>query len=115
VLQHLPIIGILAAFVDNMLSVDITRPKNDCQHKINIVSTEHQQSINDFHYCICDNPRPMLVHLPILEVLPTIVGNMLNVDIATPKNDHQLSTNRASAILIGATVIIRELCYSIYP
>jgi len=38
----------------------------------------------------------MLTDFPIIEVLPAFMGNLLNVDIATPKNKRQQIINRAS-------------------
>jgi len=63
---------------------------------INRASTQHQQSINDFHHSICDNPKATLLHLRRIEVLPAFMGNMLNVNMATPQHEHQHSVKRAS-------------------
>jgi hypothetical protein len=136
-LLHLPIIKILLAFVPNMLSVDIARPKNvhkQCvnsastvhQQCVNSVSTVHQQSINrestifiiasviigGLYYHICF----------IINILSSFIGSMVYVDITTPKmsvnrpsSDRQQSINRASTVCIISSVVIQELCYGIYP
>ena len=46
VLWHLPIIEVLAAFIDNIMNVDVAAPENEGQHSINRVSTQRQQSVN---------------------------------------------------------------------
>ena len=56
---------------------------------------ERQQSGNDFGCSILYNPRAILWLLPIIEVLATFIGNMVNVVVATPKNECQQSVNRA--------------------
>jgi len=57
---------------------------------------ERQQSVNDFRCCILYNPRAVLWHLCIIEVLAAFIGNIVNVDVAAPENEHQQSVNRAS-------------------
>ena len=57
---------------------------------------ERQQSINDFGCCILYNPRAMLRLLPIFEVLAAFIGNIVNVDVASPENESQQSLNRVS-------------------
>jgi hypothetical protein len=52
------------------------------------------------------NRMALLWHLPIIEVFPVFMGNMLSVDIATPENEHQQSVKRASKIPIITTCII---------
>jgi hypothetical protein len=42
------------------------------------------------------NPRAVLWHLPIIEVLAAFIGNIVSVDTATPQNERQQSVNRAS-------------------
>jgi hypothetical protein len=59
-------------------------------------STDRQQSINHFGCCISYNPRAVLRLVPIIEVLGTIIGNMVNVDVPLPDNERQQSVNRAS-------------------
>jgi hypothetical protein len=65
-------------------------------------------------------------HLYIIEVLPVSMGNMLSIDVATPKNecqqsvkkestDCQQSVNRVSTIFVIASFKIRRLCYHMYP
>jgi hypothetical protein len=92
-LPHLPIIKQLPTVMGQRLSVDVTIPTNEGQQSINRASTEHQQSINDFQYCIFYNSRVMLLLLPINKILPTFMGNMVNVDHGTPTDDGELSIN----------------------
>jgi hypothetical protein len=46
---------------------------------------DRQQSVNDSGCCILYNPRAVLQHLPIIEVLPAFIGNMVCVNAATPQ------------------------------
>jgi hypothetical protein len=57
---------------------------------------ERQQSVNEIVCCILYNPRAVLRHLPIIEVLAAFLGNMVCVDSAIPDNERQQSINRAS-------------------
>jgi len=79
------------------------------------VSKERQQSVNEFGCGILYNPRALLRHLPIIEVLAVCIGNIRNVDVATPENERQQRVNRASTILSVASRIIQGRYYSIYP
>jgi len=45
-LQLLPIIKVLTAFLGNNVNVDVASPENERQHNINTASTERQSSIN---------------------------------------------------------------------
>jgi hypothetical protein len=45
-LRHLSIIEVLAAFLGNIVHVNIASPVNEHQQSVNRASTEHQQSIN---------------------------------------------------------------------
>ena len=123
-LRLVPISKGLAASIGNMVNVIVATPKNECQLSVNTVSTERQQSINrastqcqqsvnDFGCCMLSNPRGVLWHLPIIEVLATCMGNYVSVDIATPKNVSQQRINRASMISGVASCIIQGLCYGI--
>ena len=135
-LQLLPIIEVLAAFIGNMVNVTIATPENhhqpsvntastqrqhsvntastQRQHSVNRVSTQCQQSVNNFRCCVLCNPKAVLWHLPIIELLATVRGNIVKVDFATPKHERHQSINRASTILGIASSIIIELCYGIY-
>jgi len=86
---------------------------------------ERQQSINDFGCCIFYNPRAVLRRLSVINVLAAFIGNMVNVNITTPDNQHQLSintastqrqqcVNRVSTILGIATWVIQGLFCGIY-
>jgi len=86
VLRHLPIIEALATYIGNIVNVDVAAPENECQQSINTASTECQQSVNDLGCCILCIPRAVLWHLSMIEVLATVLGNMVRVDISTPKN-----------------------------
>jgi len=57
---------------------------------------ERQRSINNFVCCILYNPRAVLRHLPIIEVLAAFIGDIVCVDTATAQAEHQQSVNRAS-------------------
>ena len=57
---------------------------------------ERQQSVNDFVCCILYNPRAVLQHLSIFEVLAAFIGNIVIVNTVTPRNERQLSVNTAS-------------------
>jgi hypothetical protein len=46
VLQHLPIIEGLAAYIGNIVCVDTVTPHNEWQQSVNRVSTEREQSVN---------------------------------------------------------------------
>jgi len=58
--------------------------------------TEHQQSVNDFWWCILYNPRAVLRHLPIIEVLDAFIANIMFVDTVAPQNERQQSVNTPS-------------------
>jgi len=66
------------------------------QQSVNRASTERQQSVNEFGCGILYNPRVVLRHLPIIEVLAAYIGNIVNVDVAEPENERRQSVNRAS-------------------
>jgi hypothetical protein len=52
--------------------------------------------------------------LPIIEVLASLVGTMVNVNIATPNNEHQQSICRVSTISGVPSCIIPWLCYDFF-
>jgi len=57
---------------------------------------ERQQSVNDFVCCILYNPRAVLQHLSIIEVLAAFIGNIVFVNIITHQNERQQTVNTAS-------------------
>jgi len=57
---------------------------------------ERQQSVNDFVGSILCNPKAVIRHLSIIEVLAAFTGNIVCVDTATPQNEHQQSVNGLS-------------------
>jgi len=57
---------------------------------------ERQQSVNDFGCGILCHPRAVLRLLSIHDVLAAFIGNMVNVDVASPDTERQHSVNRAS-------------------
>jgi len=57
---------------------------------------ERQQSVNDFVCCILYNPRAVLWHLSIIEVLAAFIGNIVIINRVTPRNVRQPSVNTAS-------------------
>ena len=84
VLRHLPIIGVLAAFIRDIVCVDTATPQTvhqqsvnwasiECQQSINTAPTECQQSVNDFGCCILYNTRAVLRQLPIINVLAAVM------------------------------------------
>jgi hypothetical protein len=95
--------------------MSINRASTEHHQSVNIASTYCQQSVNDFGHCILGNQRAVLWHLSMIEVLATILGNIVRVNIATPKHQHQQSHNRALIILGTASGIIQGFCYGIYP
>jgi len=105
--SHLPMMKVMSAFMDNVVSVDVATTWK-------WVSTERQQSFNDCRCCILYNPGAVLWHLLIIEVLAACVGNMDSVHVATPENKSQQSINRASTILGPASWILQVLWYGIY-
>jgi len=73
-LLRLPIIEVFAAFMGNIVTVIITTPENERQQSINRVSTECQQSANNFGCCILYNTRAVLRHLPIINILAAVMS-----------------------------------------
>jgi hypothetical protein len=65
---------------------------------INRASTEYQHSINDLGQRIVYNLNGVLQCFPLTEVLTAVMGNIVHVDVATPKNDRQNSINRGSTV-----------------
>jgi len=57
---------------------------------------ERQQSVNDFVFCILYNPRAVLQHLSIIEVLAAFIGNIVIINTVTPRNKCQPTVNTAS-------------------
>jgi hypothetical protein len=62
-------INALSAIVDNIDKVDVATHKDERQPRLNIVSTEHQQSINDLGDNIMNSPRAVLGFVPIMEAM----------------------------------------------
>ena len=93
----------------------VNRASTERQQSVNTASTECHQTVNNFGCCILCNPRVVLWHLFMIEVLATCLGNMVRVDIATPNNERQQSHSRALTILGIASCIIQGLSYGIYP
>ena len=46
---------------------------------------QRQQSVNNYGCCILNNPRAVLQHLPIIEVLASFIDNMVCVNATTPQ------------------------------
>jgi len=57
---------------------------------------ERQQNVNNFGCCILYNPRAVIRHLSIIEVLAAFIGNIVCVNTATPQTERQQSVNRLS-------------------
>jgi len=83
VLLLLPIIKELASFI-NMVNVDVAT-----------LRYERKLRVNTFGCCILYNPGAMLQLMTSIKVLATFIGNIVNVVVATPKNERQQSVNRA--------------------
>jgi hypothetical protein len=56
----LRIIEVLAASIGNMVNVVVATPNDEHQQSINRASTQRQQSVNGFGYCVLYNPRAMV-------------------------------------------------------
>jgi len=57
---------------------------------------ERQHSVNNFGCCILYDPRAVIQHLSIIEILTALIGNIVCVDTATPQTEHQQIVNRLS-------------------
>jgi hypothetical protein len=75
----------LMTFSSNMSNFDAATPTTAAQQTINRPSTKPQQSVNDFHYCIVYTARPLVLHLPMIKILPMIIADMLSFGAATPE------------------------------
>ena len=53
--------------------MSVNRASTDCQQRINTASTDHQQSVNDSGCWIMYNPSALLWHVPIINVLASIL------------------------------------------
>ena len=70
---------------------------NDIMTRLQHLSeNERQQSVNDFVCCILYNPRAVLQHWSIIEVLAAFRGNIVIVNTVTPRNERPPSVNTAS-------------------
>jgi hypothetical protein len=47
--------------------------------------SERQRSVKDFVCSILFNPRAVLRHLPMIQVVAAFIGNMVCVNAATPQ------------------------------
>jgi len=111
----------------------VNRASTERQQSVNRVSTERQQSINtastqrphSINRVSTECQRFWVLHLVqskgcAMEFthnrsIGHLYGNIVQVDIAIPKNHCQQSLNRASTILGIASCIIQGLSYGIYP
>jgi len=94
-LRHLSIINILAAFIGNIVNVDVASTDNERQQSVNTASTERhpsinrasterQQSVNNLGCCILYDSKAVLRHLPIINVLAAFVGKREGDMITAP-------------------------------
>jgi hypothetical protein len=60
-----------AAFRGNIVSVNIATTENEREQSIHRASTEHQQS--SVLYLL--NPKAILRHIPIINVMPSVIRN----------------------------------------
>jgi hypothetical protein len=56
-----------------------------------LFGNERPQSINDFMCYILYNPRAVLQHISLIEVLPAFIDNIMFVDTVPPRNERQQS------------------------
>jgi H+/gluconate symporter-like permease len=91
VVPLLTIIEVLATFIGNMvmsmllhLIMSVNRVSTEYQQSINRASTECQQSINNLGYCILYDPRAVLQHLPIINVLAAFMGKREGDKVTAP-------------------------------
>jgi hypothetical protein len=68
----------------------LNRASTEHQQSIYTAPTECQQSVNDVGCCIWYNPRAVLQHLPIIEVLAAFIGNMVCGNSAAPQASMEL-------------------------
>ena len=69
----------------------VNRPSTERQQSVNRASTERQQTVNHFGCCILYNPRALLRHIPIINVL-TAFMNTSNRDMVTAQIGKWAST-----------------------
>jgi len=79
----------------------VNRASTEHRQSINTASTEWQQSVNDFGCCILYNPRALLRHIPIMNVLAAVMSKRDHDMVTAPvwkwaSTEHQQSINRAS-------------------
>ena len=84
VVPLLSIIEVLAAIIGDMVNVNVASPDNDPSQSVNTASTEYQQSINNLGYCTLYNPRAVLQHLPIINVLAAFMGQIEGDMVTAP-------------------------------
>jgi hypothetical protein len=77
----------------------VNRASTERQQSVNRASTERQQSINNYHYCILYKLRALLLHLPIIEVLCAVMGNMVRVNVTAPKVSVNIASTESQQFL----------------
>jgi hypothetical protein len=60
--------------------------------------SEHHQRVIDFWWCILYIPRAVLWLVPTIGELGSFIVNMVNIDVATPKNECEQSVNSAQTM-----------------
>jgi len=79
---------------------NVNRASTERQQSVNRASTEYQQSVNKFSYCIFYMLRAILLHLPIIEVLSVVMGNMVRVNVAAPKVSINIASTESQQFLV---------------
>jgi len=119
-LQLLPIIKVLAAFIGNNVNVDVASPENQRQQSVNRVSTEHQQSINR---ASTEHQQSWVLHRVWSKDYATAFTHNQPIGSLYAQKGQQhghspivkMSVNRASTISGVASCIIQGLCCGLDP
>jgi len=120
VIRHLFIIGVLAAFIGNIVCVDTATPETERQQSVDRLSTEHQHSVNGLstecqRFWVLDHVQSKCSAMAYT--------HNQRIDVHSgqkrSRNGHcpslKMSVNRASTILWVACCVFQMLCYGIYP
>ena len=120
VIQHLSILGVLAAFIGNIVCVETATPQTERQQSVNRLLTEHQHSVNGLS---TECQRFWVLNHVKSKCSPITCTHNQRIGIRSgqkrSRNGHcpglRMSVNRVSTILWVASCVIQTLCYGIYP